>query len=124
MAGPGLPTGLTSASSGHISHTNLVHAIVNKFDKDATPSAGQVLTWDGTNNVYVPATPSVGVAGLPAGSTLTLIKSGATWPGAPTTRTDIVIQWKGADPGPSVVSSRTLGSAGILDGVDIRLVTA
>lgn len=122
MAGPGLPTGLSSSSTGHISHHGLIHIIANLFDKDAVPASGQVPTWNGT--VYVPADPSVGIAGLPAGSTITLIKAGGVWPGAPTTRTDIIIQWKGPDPAPSIVSSRTLGSAGMLDGVDIRLVTA
>jgi hypothetical protein len=60
---------------------------------------------------------------LPAGVTLTLAKpSGGAWPGVPTVRTDLIIQWKGADPSPPVVASRTLGSAGMLDNVDLRIV--
>jgi hypothetical protein len=56
---------------------------------------------------------------LPSGSTLTVIKSGSTWPQRPTTRTDIVVAWKGADPSPAVVNS---GTAGMLNNVDYRIV--
>lgn len=124
MASSNLPTNLTAASSGHINHSNMVHTIVNLFDKDAVPADGQVWAWNAASGVYLPVTPSSGYAGLPAWTTLTLIYNGTAWPGVPTTRTDIVIQWKGPDPGPAIVSSRTLGVAGILNGVDIRLVTA
>lgn len=62
---------------------------------------------------------AVDYASLPAGTTLTVIKSG-TWPARPTSRSDIIVQWKGADPSPSIVSS---GTGGMLDNVDIRLVT-
>ncbi len=58
-------------------------------------------------------------ANLPAGSTVTVSKSG-TWPARPTSRTDIVVQWKGPDPSPSIVSS---GTGGMMDNVDIRLIT-
>lgn len=61
-----------------------------------------------------------GVAGLPAGTTLTVTKSGSTWPARPTSRADIVVAWKGADPSPAIVSS---GTGGMLDNVDYRLVT-
>jgi hypothetical protein len=63
---------------------------------------------------------AVTVAQLPAGSTLTVLKSGGVWPARPTDRADIVVQWKGADPSPSIVSS---GTGGMRDGIDIRLVT-
>jgi hypothetical protein len=56
---------------------------------------------------------------LPAGTTLTVVKSGV-WPARPTSRSDIVVQWKGPDPSPSIVGS---GTGGMLDNVDIRLVT-
>lgn len=61
-----------------------------------------------------------GYADLPAWTTLTVLKSGGTWPSRPTARTDIVVAWKGADPSPSIVSS---GTGGMLNNVDYRLVT-
>jgi hypothetical protein len=60
------------------------------------------------------------VALLPAGSTLTVQKSGGTWPARPTSRSDITVQWKGADPSPTIVAS---GTGGMLDNVDVRFVT-
>ncbi len=59
-------------------------------------------------------------ANLPAGTTLTVTKSGGTWPARPTSRNDIVVQWKGPDPSPSIVSS---GTGGMLDNVDMRFIT-
>ena len=66
------------------------------------------------------AKPSYG--NIPAGSTITVTKSGGVWPGSPTSRSDVIIIWKGADPSPAIVASRTVGTAGMLDNVDIRLV--
>lgn len=58
---------------------------------------------------------------LPAGATLTVLKDAATgWPARPTSRADLVVAWKGPDPSPSIVSS---GTDGMLNNVDIRLVT-
>lgn len=37
---------------------------------------------------------------LPSWTTLTVVKSGSVWPNRPTSRTDIVVAWKGADPAP------------------------
>jgi len=59
-------------------------------------------------------------ANLPAGSTITVAKSGSTWPARPTSRNDIVVQWKGTDPSPTIVPT---GTGGMLDNVDIRFVT-
>ena len=59
-------------------------------------------------------------ANLPAGTTITVAKSGGTWPARPTARNDIIVQWKGPDPSPSIVSS---GTGGMLDNVDMRFVT-
>lgn len=56
---------------------------------------------------------------LPAGTTITVLKNGTTWPARPTSRTDIIIAWKGADPSPAIVSS---GTGGMLNNVDYRLV--
>lgn len=60
------------------------------------------------------------VADLPANTTITVSKSGGTWPARPTSRGDIVVQWKGPDPSPAIVSS---GTGGMRDNVDIRFVT-
>lgn len=60
------------------------------------------------------------LANMPAGTTITVAKSGSTWPARPTSRTDLIVQWKGPDPSPSIVAS---GTGGMLDNVDIRFVT-
>jgi hypothetical protein len=63
---------------------------------------------------------TVSYALMPASTTLTVVKSAGVWPARPTSRSDIVVQWKGPDPSPSIVSS---GTGGMLDNVDIRLIT-
>lgn len=63
---------------------------------------------------------SVGYADLPPWTTVTVIKNAGVWPNRPTARADIIVQWKGPDPDPAVVSS---GTGGMLDNVDTRLVT-
>lgn len=78
---------------------------------------------------------------LPAGSTLTVAKDATTgfWPASynadgtpnytggsasagvrPTSRSDVIVIWKGPDPSPGIVSS---GTGGMLDNVDMRFVT-
>lgn len=59
-------------------------------------------------------------ASLPAGSTVTVSKVADTWPARPTSRADIVIIWKGADPSPLIVTS---GTGGMRDNIDLRFVT-
>lgn len=51
----------TGGAAGFFTHLTHITDITNKFDKDATPANGQVLTWDSTTGVYVP---SSGVAGI------------------------------------------------------------
>ena len=70
----------------------------------------------------IAASDSQKIAMAPPYSTITLHKAAGVWPGVPTTRTDIIIVWAGADPSPSGVGSRTLSTAGFLTGVDLRLV--
>jgi hypothetical protein len=86
------------------------------------PTANQVLTYNASNKwVNADATgASPTYANLPAGSTITVAKSGGVWPARPTSRSDIIVQWKGPDPSPSIVSS---GTGGMLDNVDMRFVT-
>jgi hypothetical protein len=82
-----------------------------------------------------------GLANLPAGTTVTVNKDTTTgfWPASyaadgtpvyaggsasgavrPTSRADITVMWKGADPSPAIVTN---GAAGMRDGIDLRLVT-
>lgn len=89
----------------------------------SNPANGQVLAYDGTSAKWTNQTQSGGSPtydNLPAGTTLTVTKSGTTWPSRPTARGDIVVQWKGPDPSPSIVST---GTGGMLDNVDVRFVT-
>lgn len=58
---------------------------------------------------------------MPSKLTIVINKSGGVWPGVPTTRSDIVIVWRGANPPPPTVNSRTLDQPGMLLGVDIGL---
>lgn len=64
---------------------------------------------------------TVNYSNLPAWTTLTITKTSGTWPARPTARNDIIVQWRGPDPSPNIVSS---GTGGMLDNVDIRLVTS
>lgn len=80
---------------------------------NATSTANAALT--------AASTGTTGIAQLPAGTTLTVIKDPTNgWPVRPTSRADIVVAWKGADPSPSIVNS---GTGGMLNNVDYRLVT-
>jgi hypothetical protein len=79
-----------------------------------------ISTVDGLQTALDAKLESVAFDDLPAGTTLTVLKSGGTWPARPTSRSDIIVAWKGADPSPAIVTS---GTGGMLDEVDYRLVT-
>lgn len=85
---------------------------------------GQTIQYNSATAKWNNTTPSSGgsptYANLPAGTTITVTKSGSSWPARPTSRADIIVQWKGPDPSPSIISS---GTSGMLDNVDIRFVT-
>lgn len=70
-------------------------------------------------------TPTGGAAAtvedMPTGATVTVVKSGSTWPARPTNRSDVIVRWRGAEPSPPIVSS---GTGGMLDGVDERQIPA
>ena len=88
-------------------------------------SDGQVLTADSSQNTGLawttsPTGTAPTLANIPSGSTITVAYTGSSWPARPTSRTDIIVQWKGPDPSPPIVSS---GMGGMLDNVDIRFVT-
>lgn len=61
------------------------------------------------------------IENVPSGTTITVIKSGSTWPARPTARTDIIVRWRGADPSPPIVAS---GTGGMLDNIDERQIPA
>lgn len=61
MAGYNDPeTGYVEGGSGFFTHLSHLTDITNKFDKDATPTDGQVLTWDSGTSLYLPETPTGG----------------------------------------------------------------
>jgi hypothetical protein len=67
------------------------------------------------------------VANEPAGSLLVVAKTGGVWPGGtsstgvrPTSRSDVVVAWKGPEPSPAFITS---GTAGMLQNVDVRWIT-
>jgi hypothetical protein len=72
-----------------------------------------------------PGLSSISLADLPPGSTHTVYKNPTTgWPVRPTSRVDIHIIWKGADPSPAIVSSGTAGMHDNSNGYgDSRFVT-
>lgn len=91
----------------------------------SNPANAESLVFDGATGKWKNSTVAGGggsptYANLPAGTTITVQKSGGTWPARPTSRSDIMVQWKGPDPSPVIVSS---GTGGMLDNIDIRLVT-
>ena len=59
------------------------------------------------------------IASLPPGSYVRVDKAGGVWPARPTTRTDIVVVFRGADPDPATVVPPSV--AGMYSG-DERLV--
>jgi hypothetical protein len=61
MAGPNLSEDVKPGSSAaHPLAHNAIHDIVNKFDKDAVPANGQVLTWNSAAGLYLPASGAIG----------------------------------------------------------------
>jgi hypothetical protein len=52
---------------------------------------------------------AITAARLPAGSKMTVRKSGGVWGPRPTTRTDIIVEWIGTNPSPPIVTTGTGG---------------
>lgn len=71
MAGPNIPT-VSSGSTGHVTHSNLVKDIVNKIDKDAIPVDGDALV--NASGLYLP---------IPIQVTLRWNSTTDTWPARP-----------------------------------------
>jgi len=63
-------SGYVEGASGFFTLLGHITDITNKFDKDATPTSGQVPTWNGA--VYVPATPSGGGGGTNVDTVITV----------------------------------------------------
>jgi hypothetical protein len=62
MAGYNLPeTGYVQGSPGFFSYLSKIIDIINKFDKDAGPTSGQVLAWNSSTSLFVPTDRSPGV---------------------------------------------------------------
>ena len=112
----GTATSPTTPTAVHITGAESIAGVKTFGSSPIVPTP--TTSTQAANKSYVDAH-AVDYPTLPAGVTLTLIKAAGVWPGVPTTRTDIPIRWQGASPPPSIVSSRTLSSAGMLNGVDI-----
>lgn len=93
--------------SGTVSSAQLVDNTVTepKLAVSNTPAANQVLSWNGSALAW--ATPASGGGSvtydtLPANMVVVVRKDEAagTWPARPTSRTDLVVDWTGTDPGP------------------------
>ena len=86
-------------------------ALNGKVNTSAVGAASGVASLDVSGKL--PSTQLlVGYADIPAGSMITVFKSGGVWPVRPTSRSDIAVRWRGAAPGP------TIGGAYAIDGVD------
>lgn len=83
-----------------------------------TDLAAAVQTSLGKADTALQSVPPIDYSTLPAGVTLTVLKTGSTWPARPTSRTDLIVRWKGPDPSPAV------GGTGMVDNVDERAVTS
>lgn len=135
-AGPAGPAGGTgprgsvwymAGVSGATTHT----AVSSPASGDSFlyPATGAVWRYSGTSWVSggtLAGTATGGgesptLANIPAGSTITVSKVGLSWPSRPTDRSDVVVQWKGPEPSPAIV---TFGTGGMRDNVDLRLVTS
>lgn len=113
---------VTSAGlAAFLAGANATETIQDRIGADIVAGANVTVIFDDATGKTTIASEAGGssptYANLPAGSTITVQKSGATWPVRPTSRTDITVAWKGADPSPAI------GGTGMMDGVDYRLVT-
>ena len=121
----------TDAGSGGgsvVSASTTVQGIVELATTAETTTGtdtARAVTPAGAKAAIDAAVASIPLSALPSGSTITVVKTSGTWPARPTSRGDIVVQWKGADPSPSVVTSGTGGMRDQTGGAlgDIRLVT-
>lgn len=86
--------------------SNMLSALNSKANTSHTHAAGDV-----TSGVFA-------IGRIPVSVMLSVKKSGSTWPNRPTSDPAVVVQWIGADPSPSIV---TTGTAGMYEG-DLRQI--
>jgi hypothetical protein len=103
-------TGAYADLSGRYTDENAVDAVA------AALVAGDSVTItynDAGNTITIDAATggltSISWADMPAGSVGRVVKTAGVWPTRPTSRTDVMFIWQGADPAPSV------GGTGMLD---------
>ncbi len=116
-------SGYAGLSGGKIAYSQLPTGTTTSTvaaGDDSRITGAQQTTAKDQNSGYAGLDSSglLSIARLPAGSTITVRKSGS-WPARPTARTDIIVRWVGAKPSPSIVSS---GTGGMMDNVDERLI--
>lgn len=96
---------------------------------DSRFTAAEQIANKGAASGYAPldSGSKVPVANVAAGAMIAVVKTGGVWPGGtastgvrPTSRSDVVVAWIGADPSPAIVAS---GTGGMLDNVDLRFIT-
>jgi hypothetical protein len=112
-----LATDIVQSVNGQIGIVSLTAANVGAAATSHAHSASDVTS----GTLSTSRLPTIPVSLAPAGTNITVDKSGGTWPARPTSRTDIIVRWRGADPSPAIVAS---GTSGMIDGVDIREIPA
>lgn len=122
---PSLATVASSGNYGDLAGRPTLAAVASSgsyADLTGSPSLAPVASSGDYNDLINKPAALTSYAALPAGTTITVVKDATTgWPSRPTSRADLVVQWKGADPSPAIVSS---GTGGMLDNVDVRFVTS
>lgn len=89
---------------GTASQWTTINPILADGEPGVEKDTGRIKFGDGTrtwSSLPYSSLTSVTYSMLPSGTTLTVVKSGSVWPNRPTSRTDIVVVWKGAAPAPA-----------------------
>jgi hypothetical protein len=124
------PTTFTPAAHTHTVTDISNSTTVGRSLVTATDAAtARTVLGAGTSNLALGSTSTTAKSGdyapsfsdLPAGITLTVQQNAdGSWPARPTSRTDVVVQWKGTGVDPAIVSS---GTGGAITDVDVRFIT-
>jgi hypothetical protein len=105
-------TGLQDALDAKVATLDLAELIQDEMGSRLIEGDGIDINYDDvTGQVVIAALDdgTVSIEDLPAGSTVSVYKVGGIWPNRPTTRTDIRVDWVGADPDPAIVVPPALG---------------
>ena len=129
MAGPNLPVTIDAtyadsntdpAAKTHQQHHDVIHSMLNQFDRDSLKTDGMVLAWDDATQLWVPTsltasdgssiiTPTTYATAAP-GTLFRLVWNGVSWPASrPSSRTDIYFNLYGAPTTAAVPSWLLLG---------------